>query len=162
MPVYEFYCEDCNTIFNFFSRKINTDKIPTCPRCKKVRLRRMVSRFNTLRQREGGEEDLPFDIDESKLGEAMAYLEREAANIDENNPRDAARLMRKLTEMTGLDLGEGWQEALRRMEAGEDPEAIEEEMGELLEDGEDLLSGIRTRIRKKKAPPQVDETLYEL
>ncbi len=92
----------------------------------------------------------------------MAYLEREAANIDENNPRDAARLMRKLTEMTGLDLGEGWQEALRRMEAGEDPEAIEEEMGELLEDGEDLLSGIRTRIRKKKAPPQVDETLYEL
>ncbi|MCK4728291.1 MAG: zinc ribbon domain-containing protein, partial [Desulfobacterales bacterium] len=34
MPIYEFYCEDCNTIFNFFSRSVNTTKRPPCPRCK--------------------------------------------------------------------------------------------------------------------------------
>ena len=31
MPIYEFYCAKCNTIYNFFSRTANTDKIPTCP-----------------------------------------------------------------------------------------------------------------------------------
>jgi len=35
MPIYEFYCEDCNTLFNFFSRTVNTDKQPPCPRCRK-------------------------------------------------------------------------------------------------------------------------------
>jgi putative FmdB family regulatory protein len=162
MPIYEFYCTDCNTIFNFFSRRVNTDKIPICPRCKKIKLKRIVSRFNTLKGREEGDDELGIDIDESKLGEAMAYLEREAANIDENNPRDAARLMRKLTEMTGLNLGDKWQEALSRMEAGEDPEAIEEEIGDILDSEEDILSSIKTKLRKKKSSPQVDDTLYEL
>ena len=41
--------------------------------------------------------------------------------------------MRKLTDMTGLELGDGMQEALKRMDAGEDPDAIEAEMGDLLE-----------------------------
>ena len=33
MPIYEFYCPDCNTIFNFFCRRIVTDKKPACPKC---------------------------------------------------------------------------------------------------------------------------------
>ncbi len=162
MPIYEFYCTDCNTIFNFFSRRVNTDKIPLCPRCKNIKLKRIVSRFNTLKGREEGDDELGLDIDESRLGEAMAYLEREAANIDENNPRDAARLMRKLTEMTGLNLGDKWQEALSRMEAGEDPEAIEEEMGDIFDSEDDIISSMKTRLRKKKSSPQIDDTLYEL
>ncbi|XCN71926.1 MAG: FmdB family zinc ribbon protein [Candidatus Electrothrix aestuarii] len=35
MPIYEFYCQDCNTIFNFFSSRINTEKRPDCPKCGK-------------------------------------------------------------------------------------------------------------------------------
>jgi hypothetical protein len=31
MPIYEFYCPDCNTIFNFFSRTINTSKKTPMP-----------------------------------------------------------------------------------------------------------------------------------
>ncbi len=34
MPIYEFYCEQCHTIYNFFSRKINLEKIPDCPKCR--------------------------------------------------------------------------------------------------------------------------------
>ena len=34
MPIYEFYCRKCNTIYNFFSRSVNTEKIPFCPKCK--------------------------------------------------------------------------------------------------------------------------------
>jgi len=36
--------------------------------------------------------------------------------------------------MTGLELGPGMNEALKRMEGGEDPDRIEAEMGNLLED----------------------------
>jgi hypothetical protein len=89
-------------------------------------------------------------------------LAKEAGNINEDDPKQAANLMRKLTDMTGLDLGDGMKEALSRMEAGEDPEKIEAEMGDLLE-GEDpfnikeRLSGIR-----KNRPPQKDEKMYYL
>jgi hypothetical protein len=31
MPIYEFYCVDCNTLFNFFSKTINTQKNTQVP-----------------------------------------------------------------------------------------------------------------------------------
>ncbi len=42
--------------------------------------------------------------------------------------------MRRLFEATGMPVGAGMEEALRRMESGEDPEKIEEEMGDVMED----------------------------
>ncbi len=122
MPIYEFYCDDCNTIFNFFSRSINTTKKPKCPRCRRKTLSRRMSAFAvTGRVKEGGDgEDLPFD--ESRMEKAMQALAGEAESINEDDPRQAANLMRKLTDMTGLELGPGMTEALRRMEQGEDPD----------------------------------------
>jgi putative FmdB family regulatory protein len=163
MPIYEFYCKKCHTIFNFFSSTINTDKRPLCPKCRKVKLERQMSLFSRVRQR-GEEEDSPMpDIDESKLEQAMSVLGREAENLDENDPKQAANLMRKLSDMTGMNLGSGMEEALRRMEAGEDPEQIEQEMGDLLE-GEDPFSFGDKKAGKgvKRRPPAKDETLYEL
>ena len=60
--------------------------------------------------------------------------------------------MRKISDATGLSLGPQMEEALRRMEKGEDPERIEEEMGELLE-GDDLfhLKGPSRKREQKKA-----------
>jgi hypothetical protein len=51
---------------------------------------------------------------------------------------------------------------LSRMEAGEDPEKIEQEMGDILEEEEPF--GIKEKILRssKSRPPQVDEKLYEL
>jgi hypothetical protein len=51
-----------------------------------------------------------------------------------------ARMMRKLFDTTGLPLGPNMEEAIRRMEAGEDPDKIEEELGDLL-DQEDPFGG---------------------
>ena len=64
---------------------------------------------------------------------AMQMISSEAGRINEDDPRQAANLMRKLSEMTGIKLGEGMNEALKRMEAGEDPDQIESEMGDLLQ-----------------------------
>jgi putative FmdB family regulatory protein len=164
MPIYEFYCDACNTIFNFFSRSVNTGKRPKCPLCKKKTLSRMMSAFAvTGRVKEDGEEnDLPFD--EGRMEKAMQTLASEAESINEDDPRQAANLMRKLTDMTGLELGPGMTEALRRMEKGEDPDQIETEMGDLLE-GEDpfVLPGKKRGQKAGKRPaPRRDETLYDL
>jgi len=113
------------------------------------------------------DEDNPFaGIDEDKLERAMMQLASEAEGIDEDDPKQAARLMKKLFDATGLEMGSGMQEALRRMEAGEDPDKIEEELGDILE-SEDPFSQMVSKkglkdLRKKYLRPRVDDTLYEL
>jgi putative FmdB family regulatory protein len=170
MPIYEFYCSHCHKVYKFLSRRPNAAGRPPCPGCGRPELEREVSLFAVSRGRkeEGGEEggDLPGpDMDESKLERAMQMLEREAEGLDEDDPRQAAGLMRKLYEATGLRLGPAMEEAIRRMEGGEDPDAIEEDLGDLLE-GEDPLLGagkkdLRSVYRRLK-PPAVDDTLYEM
>ena len=133
MPIYEFYCNDCNTIFNFFSKIINTSKKPKCPKCKTSTLSRQMSAFAfTGKATEDSDmDDLPFD--ETKMEQAMNMLAGEADKINEDDPSQAANLMRKLTDMTGMQLGPGMEEAISRMEKGEDPEKIEAEMGDIME-----------------------------
>ncbi len=164
MPIYEFYCQSCNTLFNFYSKTINTSKTPSCPKCINHPLSRRMSAFAvTGKAREDSQMDaLPFD--ESKMEQAMQMLAGEAENINEDDPRQAANLMRKLTDMTGIELGPGMQEAIRRMESGEDPEQIESEMGDVLGEEEPfLLSGKKgkTLAGKQKAPLR-DDMLYDL
>jgi putative FmdB family regulatory protein len=127
MPVYEFYCPYCHRIFNFLSRRINTNKQPDCPRCGRQQLRRRVSMFAISKGRkEEDAADMP-DIDEGRMEQAMQALMSEAEGLNEDDPRQAARLMRKLYETTGMEIGGSMEEAIRRMEAGEDPEQIEAE-----------------------------------
>src|ERR671924_1005699 len=164
MPVYEFYCLDCHTIFNFFSRRVNTETRPHCPRCGRPELERQVSRFAVSkgRQEAEGDDNMP-DMDESRMERAMQALASEAEGLDENDPRQAARMMRKLSEAMGTHLGSGMEEVIRRMEAGEDPDQIEAEMGDLL-DAEDPFGGPETKrggkpVRQASPRPQVDHTL---
>ncbi len=73
-------------------------------------------------------------------------------------------LMRKLSEMTGLEPGSGMDEALRRMEKGENPEQIEADMADLLEEEEPfLLPGSKNRsVQTRRKEPFRDETLYDM
>jgi putative FmdB family regulatory protein len=164
MPIYEFYCKKCNTVYKFYSRTIDTSTIPKCPRCKRVKLERIFSSFATLSKEGEDSSDTGMpDIDESKLERAMAMLEKETRGIDENDPTQTADLMRKLTDAAGISLGEGMEEALSRMEKGEDPDKIEEELGDLLGDESFSFDSKKKKGTKKTSPkPRVDETLYEL
>ncbi len=93
----------------------------------------------------------------------MDLLAREAEHMDEDDPKQAANLMRKLTDMTGLKMGSGMEEALTRMEAGEDPEQVEAEMGDILEE-EDPFNFKEKSLKDsvKKQTLTVDDTLYYL
>ena len=163
MPIYEFFCEDCNTVFNFYSSRINTEKRPDCPKCGRRELARMMSTFATIgRAKEEGDDPLA-GLDEARMEQAFAGLMREAENVNEDDPRQMAGLMRRFSEQTGISLGEQMEEALSRMEAGEDPDQIEQEMGDLL-DSDDAFSleAMKKKIRSGPRPPVHDERLYEL
>ena len=163
MPIYEFYCKDCHMLFNFFSPSINTEKRPLCPKCGKLKLDRQMSIFSTGRNLKEGDDETPMpDLDESKMEQAMNLLAKEADRMDENDPRQAANLMRKLTDMTGLNLGPSMEEALKRMEAGEDPEQIEADMGDLLEEEEPFSLKEKSAKLLKSRPPKKDDRLYDL
>ena len=164
MPIYEFYCERCNTLYNFFSRSVNTETIPLCPRCKDVSLKRQMSVFARISKGKEvqGDEDMP-PMDEARMERAMAMLMNEAEKLDENDPRQAAKLMRKLSDAAGMEMGAGMEEAISRMERGEDPEAIEAELGESLTDEDPfLLTKGKGKSAARRRPPRVDETLYDL
>jgi len=164
MPIYEFYCEDCHTIYSFYSRRVTTDRHPTCPKCARQDLTRQVSLFSVSKGRKDTEDGPSDEIDEAQMERAIQAMSSEFENINEQNPKQMAHLMRHFYDATGLSLGAGMEEAIRRMEAGEDPDRIEEEMGDLLE--EDPFSVKPTTrisdLRRKYLPPKVDETLYEM
>lgn len=162
MPIYEFYCEKCNTIYNFFSRSVNTETVPFCPDCKTRKLKRQMSVFTAISRDKGEADNSMPPIDEAKMEKAMAMLAGEADNMDEDDPRQAAMLMRKLSDTAGLELGSGMEEALGRMEAGEDPEKIEEEMGDLLEGEAPFVVNRKMTGKIRRLKPRVDEKLYDL
>ena len=164
MPIYEFYCRDCNTIFNFLSSRINTEKRPDCPKCGKKELDRQISRFAVIGKAKGEDADDPLaGLDESRMEQAFEGLMQEAEGINEDDPRQMAQLMRKFTEKTGISMGEQMEEALSRMEAGENPDQIEQEMGDLLDsDNAFSLDGLKKKMYSGRRSPVHDETLYSL
>ena len=163
MPIYEFYCNDCNTIFNFFSRRINTSTVPDCPKCSRT-LKKLLSSFATVgRAREPGEDEMPPGFDEARMEKALGELAREAEKMNEDDPRAMAGLMRRFSEKTGLALNENMEKALSRLEAGEDVEQIEKEMGDILAGDDALPFEFKQNVRGSRPKiPVHDETLYEM
>lgn len=95
----------------------------------------------------------------------MSSLAAEAEQVDEEDSRAMAGLMRKMYDASGLRLGPGMDEAIRRMEAGEDPDQIEDEIGDLLQHEDPFSPAEGGRLRglgKRLRPPTVDSTLYEM
>ena len=95
MPIYEFYCIKCNTVYKFLSKRVNTDTVPDCPHCKSIKLNRKVSLFNTSKGIDNTDdaEGMMPPLDEDKMEKAINMIAREAGNINEDDPRQAAKLM---------------------------------------------------------------------
>lgn len=169
MPIYEFYCPDCHTVFNFFSSRVDLEAQPPCPRCGRLRLGRKPSTFAVVRTHaeaggEEGEDDPMAGMDEARLEGAMESVFGGLDEGAEENPRQMARLLRRFGDAAGLEPGPRMEEMLRRLEAGEDPDALESELGG--EPGEE--EGFEEFFRLKKAArghrgrPRVDKELYFL
>jgi putative FmdB family regulatory protein len=164
MPIYEFYCSRCNTLFNFFSSGIDTDSTPACPRCERPDLERRPARFATLRHQEDEADDPFAAMDDSELDRVMGSVMRDMESLgDSDDPRALAKIFRKFGDAAGMEPGPRMEEMLARLEAGADPDSLESEF----EDGDDESLDEFFRFKKRlagaaKARPRVDETLYFL
>jgi hypothetical protein len=54
------------------------------------------------------------------------------ANLDENDPKSLARLMRQMGDETGEDLGPEFNEVVDRLESGQSPDEIEQDLPDLM------------------------------
>ena len=125
MPIYEYRCADCARKVSVFFRSFSAVGDPVCPRCGGTRLTRLMSRVAVHRGGgDGGDEDFGD-------GDFDRYLD----GIDENDPRSVARAMRRMSDEMGEPIEPEMQEALTRMEAGEDPERVMASMDEQMEEG---------------------------
>jgi putative FmdB family regulatory protein len=161
MPIYEYQCASCRRVLSFLVRSVAGHKPPACPKCGHAKMARVLSRFATIQGGKhsaagsapssinhppsspppsGGGEDLP---------PGMERLLSEAEGMDQNDPRAMGRFMRKMAAETGEPMPEEMHEVVRRLEAGEDPEKIEEQLGDL--PGDETGGG----------PGGADNTLYE-
>jgi putative FmdB family regulatory protein len=141
MPIYEFACPNCRKIFSFLSKRLKPEHPPVCPKCGNLKMEKQFSRFAMTRglaepaagnPPEGGEGAMP-DFDDPRMARAMAEMERDMEHLDENNPKHMAHMMRKMKNlMPPGSMPKELDVAIKRLEAGEDPEKIEADMGDVL------------------------------
>jgi putative FmdB family regulatory protein len=143
MPIYEFACPKCRRIFSFLSKRMNPDRLPVCPKCGNKKLSKQVSRFAMTKglsepaaksEMAGDGPPMP-DLDDPRVERAMMEMERDMEHLDENNPKHMAHMMKKMKDlMPPGSMPKEMDVAIKRLEAGDDPEKIEADMGDVLGD----------------------------
>jgi putative FmdB family regulatory protein len=144
MPIYEFYCPDCHTVFSFFSSRIDTTVRPACPQCGKLELARKPSRFAALSKAKSGaggggpdndenDADDPLaGLDEERMAGVMDSLAAEMEGMDDSaqqDPKQLARFLTRFQEATGLEAGPKMEEMMARLKEGADMDELEAQMG---------------------------------
>jgi len=173
MPIYEFYSPQTRKIYSFLARSLAyAGKTPRCPDNPKAKMEKLVSSFSvTGRAKEQPEGGPGGDVDDPRMEQAMAEMERDFGGMDEANPdpRQLARMMRKMSSLTGEKMPAAMQEMIARMEKGEDPEKLEEEYGSAMEEmdapggeGDETGEALSTLRRLRKRRVERDPTLYEM
>lgn len=184
MPIYEYFCPNNNTVYQFYAKSLAQGQTtPRCPDNPKFRMQKMVSGFAITKP--GSSDDSPPPADsgfgeneeDQKMEAAMAAMEGEFANVDENDPKAMGRMMRRMAEMTGEKLDGEMEEVVRKLEEGVDPESLEDQLG-----GEgdgmgdpygDPMGGMggppaeadpkepKQRFKIRRPPPRRDPKLYD-
>jgi len=175
MPIYEYYCPDNNRIYQFFAKTLaQAQSVPKCPDNPAFRMVKMVSGFaigGGTRKSAAAQEAGPEGAGEGASGgepeggpedprmeAAFSQLEREMESVDENDPRAMGRMMRRMSEITGERLDGEMEEMVRKWEEGQDPEKLEEELGDVA-GAEDEASGGGGGFGRGGAPTR-DPNLY--
>ena len=127
MPTYEYRCQQCRRRNAYSVRGFNPPEAPTCAYCGSTNQSRVISRVAIMKSEEARLDALS---DPSAFGD-----------LDENDPKSMARMMRKMGSEMGEDLPPEYNEMMDRLEAGESPESIEQSLGDTLggtDDGGDM------------------------
>jgi putative FmdB family regulatory protein len=140
MPIYEYQCEKCRRILSFLVRNVATHQPPVCPKCGHPKMTRAISRFAAPKGNKKApavaSPDSQAAVDNAGIPHGLEKLVAETEGLDENNPRALGHIMRKVMEQTPEQVPEEMHEVVRRLESGDAPEKIEQDMGDLLGDDE--------------------------
>jgi putative FmdB family regulatory protein len=119
MPIYEYRCGACRRRVSVFFRSFGAVGEATCPRCGSADLTRLMSRVAMVRGGGGAESDGgDDDLDPTGI----------LAGLDEDDPRAVARWARRMSDEMGEPMEPEFEAALSRIEAGEDPERVMDEV----------------------------------
>lgn len=114
MPIYEFRCGACGKRTAVFVRSMSSPVRAACEHCGSKKLTRLMSKFSVGRaSTRGGDGDEFGDMED----------------FDESDPRAMARMARRMQDEMGEEMAPEMDEALSRIEAGEDPDAVMAEAG---------------------------------
>jgi hypothetical protein len=181
MPIYEYYCPDNHTIYQFYAKTFAQGQtVPKCPQDPKFRMQKLLSTFAVTSGGKSDDAPPPANLgsepaDDARMEAAMGAMESEFANLDEKDPRAMARMMRRMSELTGEKIDGEMEEVVRKLEEGTDPEELEQEMGgddptgmgdpDSMGgpgmDGPDNSKEPRHRFRVRKTAPARDPKLYD-
>lgn len=152
MPIYEYRCSDCHRKVSIFWRSFSAvdETKARCNHCGGARLNRLASRIRVIRG--GGSKS---DVPAAEGGDVDDNFMNDLGGLDENDPRQLGRFMRKMAGEAGEEMGPEFDEIVGRLEKGEDPEKIEQSMGDLLGEppGGDMMDG------GMDAPPQPESNV---
>jgi putative FmdB family regulatory protein len=92
MPIYEYACQECHKKSSVLVLNPRNPSVAICRHCGSSRMERLLSRFAAPKSEEARLESL---ADPANLG-----------GVDENDPRSVARLMKKMGQEMGEDVGD--------------------------------------------------------
>ena len=137
MPIYEYYCKPCHTIFSFLARTANVTSRPACPRCGGY-IQKQVSSF-AFSQKMKGAEKLPFSTQQAEEG--VKKLKNEIDRLkSEETPQRAEQFKKNFERWSGVKLDHAVS-TLRGVDLAPEKGAAPEEEG---------------------LPPERDPTIYDL
>jgi putative FmdB family regulatory protein len=114
MPLYDYNCLDCRKKFDLFMSYSEYGVRPvSCPHCHSSLVRRRVNRIRVARSEESRLDSL---ADPSTLAGM------------EDDPRALGRMMREMGKEAGEELGPEFDEVVNRLESGQDPGSIEQDL----------------------------------
>ena len=121
MPLYDYFCLDCQRRFDVFMTYAEYGTRPlTCPNCGSKNVRRRMPRVRVAKSDESRMDSLAGDFSDPS---ALAGLEKD--------PQALGRMMRKMGKELGEETPPEFSEVVDRLEKGQSPEEIEKELPDL-------------------------------
>ena len=111
MPIYQYRCLNCKKRFEvFLSYAEYGVKEVLCSHCTSGQVQRRIGRIRIAKSEESRMDDLADTTDLEGL---------------ENDPQALGKMMRKMSNEMGEEVGPEFDEVVDRLEAGQSPEDIE-------------------------------------
>ncbi len=121
MPIYDYYCLNCQKRFDVFMSYAEYGTKPViCPNCQSKNIRRRVPRVRVAKSEESRMDSLAGDFSDPASLEGL-----------ENDPQAMGRMMRKMGKEMGEDMPPEFDEVVDRLEKGQSPEDIEKDPPDL-------------------------------